>query len=189
MTAARRRDGNAAPPPCLGYRAVATGDNRPVASDSFPVDPSSALNARPPNDATPQVAVIGAGPAGLMAAEVLGRAGVAVDVFDAMPSVGRKFLLAGRGGLNLTHSEPLDAFVTRYGEQTDAVADWLRDFGQQATRDWAAGLGVDTFVGTSGRVFPTEMKAAPLLRAWLHRLRQPAALAESAPAAFVLIAI
>ena len=117
-----------------------------------------------------------------MAAEVLGRAGVAVDVFDAMPSVGRKFLLAGRGGLNLTHSEPLDAFVTRYGEQTDAVADWLRDFGPQATRDWAAGLGVDTFVGTSGRVFPTEMKAAPLLRAWLHRLRQPAASGASGAA-------
>ncbi len=136
---------------------------------------ASTLSPTPLDPLSPTVAVIGAGPAGLMAAEVLGRAGVAVDVFDAMPSVGRKFLLAGRGGLNLTHSEPLDAFVTRYGEQADAVADWLRDFGPQATRDWAAGLGVDTFVGTSGRVFPTEMKAAPLLRAWLHRLRQPAA--------------
>ncbi|MFD1711889.1 NAD(P)/FAD-dependent oxidoreductase [Ottowia flava] len=134
-----------------------------------------AAHPLPDTAITPQVAVIGAGPAGLMAAEVLGRAGVAVDVFDAMPSVGRKFLLAGRGGLNLTHAEPLDAFVTRYGEQAGAVADWLRDFGPQATRDWAAGLGIDTFVGTSGRVFPTEMKAAPLLRAWLHRLRQPAA--------------
>ena len=123
----------------------------------------------------PVIAVIGAGPAGLMAAEVLSRAGVPVDVYDAMPSVGRKFLLAGRGGLNLTHSEPLAAFTARYGERAEAVAAWLNDFGPQATRDWAAGLGVDTFVGTSGRVFPTEMKAAPLLRAWLHRLRQPSA--------------
>jgi len=121
------------------------------------------------------VAIIGAGPAGLMAAEVLSRAGVAVEVFDAMPSAGRKFLLAGRGGLNLTHSEPLAPFIGRFrqgdGEGADAVASWLRDFGPEAVRDWAAGLGVQTFVGTSGRVFPTEMKAAPLLRAWLHRLR------------------
>lgn len=137
--------------------------------------PDTASLSTPSDPLCPTVAVIGAGPAGLMAAEVLGRAGVAVDVFDAMPSVGRKFLLAGRGGLNLTHAEPLDAFVTRYGEQADAVAGWLRDFGPQATRDWAAGLGIDTFVGTSNRVFPTEMKAAPLLRAWLHRLRQPSA--------------
>ena len=108
-----------------------------------------------------------------MAAEVLSRAGVAVDLYDAMPSVGRKFLLAGKGGLNLTHSEPLAAFVARYGAQAEAVGDWLRDFGPQAVRDWAAGLGVQTFVGSSGRVFPTEMKAAPLLRAWLHRLRHP----------------
>ena len=121
----------------------------------------------------PTVAIIGAGPAGLMAAEVLSRAGVAVDVFDAMPSAGRKFLLAGRGGLNLTHSEALDAFVRRFGGRADEVGGWLQDFGPQATRDWAAALGIDTFVGTSGRVFPTEMKAAPLLRAWLHRLRQP----------------
>ncbi|WP_448253554.1 NAD(P)/FAD-dependent oxidoreductase [Ottowia oryzae] len=121
----------------------------------------------------PTVAIIGAGPAGLMAAEVLSRAGVAVDVFDAMPSAGRKFLLAGRGGLNLTHSEALDAFVRRFGGRADEVGGWLQDFGPQATRDWAAALGIDTFVGTSGRVFPTEMKAAPLLRAWLHGLRQP----------------
>ncbi len=117
------------------------------------------------------VAVIGAGPAGLMVAEVLVAAGVQVDVFDAMPSVGRKFLLAGKGGLNLTHSEPLQAFVGRYGEQAEAVGEWLSAFGPQALRDWAAGLGVSTFVGSSGRVFPAEMKAAPLLRAWLHRLR------------------
>jgi uncharacterized flavoprotein (TIGR03862 family) len=126
------------------------------------------------NHPTCDTLIIGAGPAGLMAAEVLSRAGVAVDVFDAMPSVGRKFLLAGKGGLNLTHSEPLQTFVERYGDQSKTVAEWLHDFGPQAARDWAAGLGVDTFVGTSGRVFPAEMKAAPLLRAWLQRLRHPA---------------
>ncbi len=125
------------------------------------------------NPPPPTTLIIGAGPAGLMAAEVLSRAGVAVDVYDAMPSVGRKFLLAGKGGLNLTHSEPLPAFITRYGAQADRVAGWLDDFGPAAVRDWAAGLGIDTFVGSSGRVFPTEMKAAPLLRAWLHRLRHP----------------
>ena len=118
------------------------------------------------------VIVVGAGPAGLMAAEVLSGAGVAVDVYDAMPSVGRKFLLAGKGGLNLTHSEPANIFATRYGARQTVVAPWLQDFGAAHLRDWAKGLGVDTFVGTSGRVFPTDMKAAPLLRAWMHRLRQ-----------------
>jgi uncharacterized flavoprotein (TIGR03862 family) len=118
------------------------------------------------------VAVVGGGPAGLMAAEVLTEAGVAVHVYDAMPSVGRKFLLAGKGGLNLTHGEPLPAFVQRYGARAAAVAPWLETFGPDATRTWAAGLGIDTFVGTSGRVFPTDLKAAPLLRAWLHRLRE-----------------
>jgi hypothetical protein len=117
------------------------------------------------------VAVIGGGPAGLMAAEVLSAGGLQVDVFDAMPSVGRKFLLAGKGGLNLTHSEPLPGFVGRYGEQAQAVGQWLAAFSPQALRDWAQALGVSTFVGSSGRVFPDEMKAAPLLRAWLHRLR------------------
>jgi predicted flavoprotein YhiN len=107
------------------------------------------------------VAVIGGGPAGLMAAEVLSAAGVAVHLFDAMPSVGRKFLLAGRGGLNLTHSEPLPGFAARYGARQHAIAPWLADFGPDALRAWAAGLGVETFVGTSGRVFPREMKAAP----------------------------
>ena len=120
------------------------------------------------------VAVIGGGPAGLMAAEVLSQAGVKVHVFDAMPSVGRKFLLAGRGGLNLTHSEDATAFRQRYADRSAEVGYWLDDMDAQAVRDWAHGLGVDTFVGTSGRVFPTEMKAAPLLRAWLHRLRHPA---------------
>jgi uncharacterized flavoprotein (TIGR03862 family) len=116
-------------------------------------------------------AVIGAGPAGLMAAEVLSQAGREVHVFDAMPSAGRKFLLAGKGGLNLTHSEPFDTFVTRYGARLAQLAPMLREFGPQGLREWAHGLGVETFVGTSGRVFPTDMKAAPLLRSWLHRLR------------------
>ncbi len=116
-------------------------------------------------------AVIGAGPAGLMAAETLAGAGVRVHVFDAMPSVGRKFLLAGKGGLNLTHSEPFDAFSGRYGARQQVVAALLKDFGAAEVRAWAQGLGVETFVGSSGRVFPGDMKAAPLLRAWLQRLR------------------
>lgn len=120
------------------------------------------------------VAVIGGGPAGLMAAEVLSAAGVAVHLFDALPSVGRKFLLAGKGGLNLTHSEAADAFAQRYAERAPEVGAWLRDFGADAVRDWARGLGVETFVGSSGRVFPKDLKAAPLLRAWLQRLRHPA---------------
>jgi len=119
-----------------------------------------------------RVAVIGGGPAGLMAAEVLAEVGLAVDVFDAMPSVGRKFLMAGKGGMNLTHAEPFERFVSRYGSRSEAVRTWLTDFGPVALRQWAQGLGVETFVGSSGRVFPTDMKAAPLLRAWLHRLRQ-----------------
>jgi uncharacterized flavoprotein (TIGR03862 family) len=119
-----------------------------------------------------RVAVIGGGPAGLMAAEVLSQAGVRVDLYDAMPSVGRKFLLAGKGGMNITHSEPIGDFVQRYGARAAQVQPWLDAFNPQAVRDWIHGLGIDTFVGTSGRVFPTDMKAAPLLRAWLHRLRE-----------------
>ena len=115
--------------------------------------------------------VVGAGPAGLMAAQALAQAGVQVDVFDGTPSAGRKFLLAGRGGLNLTHSEGLDLFASRFGERRPQVEPWLRAFGPAELRAWAAELGVATFVGSSGRVFPAEMKAAPLLRAWLHRLR------------------
>jgi uncharacterized flavoprotein (TIGR03862 family) len=126
------------------------------------------------------VIVVGAGPAGLMAADVLSAAGIAVDVYDAMPSVGRKFLLAGKGGLNLTHSEPAGIFATRYGAQQAVVAPWLSEFGAAQLCDWAKGLGVDTFVGTSGRVFPTDMKAAPLLRAWLHRLRHSSAGGQAA---------
>ncbi len=121
------------------------------------------------------VAIVGAGPAGLMAAEVLSAAGRAVHVFDAMPSVGRKFLLAGRGGLNLTHSEGRPAFDARYGLQQAWVSGWLDGMDGERVRAWADALGADTFVGSSGRVFPHEMKAAPLLRAWLHRLRHPAA--------------
>jgi uncharacterized flavoprotein (TIGR03862 family) len=119
-----------------------------------------------------RVAVIGGGPAGLMAAEVLSQAGVQVDLYDAMPSVGRKFLLAGKGGMNITHSEPAADFIKRYGARAAEVAPWLDQFNPQAVRDWIHGLGIDTFIGTSGRVFPADMKAAPLLRAWLHRLRE-----------------
>jgi hypothetical protein len=122
--------------------------------------------------ATPIVAVIGGGPAGLMAAEVLAQAGVRVDLYDAMPSVGRKFLMAGKGGMNITHAEPFDVFLTRYGTRRDGIEPLLRAFPPEALREWIHSLGIATFVGTSSRVFPADMKAAPLLRAWLHRLRE-----------------
>ena len=125
--------------------------------------------APPPSQ--PRVIVIGGGPAGLMAAERLAAGGVQVDLFDAMPSVGRKFLLAGKGGLNLTHSEAPEAFAARYGARREVVGPMLHTFGPNALRAWAQGLGVSTFVGSSGRIFPSDLKAAPLLRAWLHRLR------------------
>jgi uncharacterized flavoprotein (TIGR03862 family) len=115
--------------------------------------------------------VVGGGPAGLMAAERLASAGAQVHAYDAMRSAGRKFLLAGKGGLNLTHSESFESFADRYGTGRDPVEALLRRFSPQQLRDWAAGLGIDTFVGSSGRVFPKDMKAAPLLRVWLHRLR------------------
>lgn len=118
-----------------------------------------------------RVAIIGGGPAGLMAAEVASQAGVAVDLYDAMPSVGRKFLLAGVGGMNITHSEAFEPFVARYRERAFDIRPLLESFSPQALREWIHGLGIDTFVGSSGRVFPTDMKAAPLLRAWLRRLR------------------
>jgi hypothetical protein len=114
--------------------------------------------------------VIGGGPGGLMAAEVLATAGVQVTVVEHMPSVGRKFLLAGRSGLNLTHSEPIDRMVSRYGVEQHRLDAALRSFDATALREWAAGLGEPTFIGTSGRVFPTALRATPLLRAWLGRL-------------------
>jgi hypothetical protein len=122
-------------------------------------------------DGAAAVAIVGGGPAGLMAAEVISAGGMAVDLFDGMPSVGRKFLLAGKGGLNLTHSEAFEPFVERYGEAAAWLRPRLERLGPQAARELAASLGIATFVGSSGRVFPTDMKAAPLLRAWLHRLR------------------
>ncbi len=117
-----------------------------------------------------RVAVIGGGPAGLMAAEVIARAGMAVTVFERMPSVGRKLLMAGRGGLNLTHSEPADLFRARYGAAADWMAPLLAAFPPRALTDWCEALGQPTFIGSSGRVFPRAMKASPLLRAWLRRL-------------------
>lgn len=139
-------------------RALSTDHAQPMTSSS----PSSSRSA----------IVIGGGPAGLMAAEVLAGASVRVALYDAMPSVGRKFLLAGVGGMNITHSEAREAFVGRYGERRGEVGALLADFDGQALREWIHGLGITTFVGTSGRVFPTDMKAAPLLRAWLKRLRE-----------------
>jgi uncharacterized flavoprotein (TIGR03862 family) len=121
--------------------------------------------------AHPTLAVVGGGPAGLMAAEVARAAGLGVDVYEGKGSVGRKFLIAGKGGLNLTHSEPMASFLSRYGARQDPIAAWLAAFDADALRDWARTLGVDTFVGTSGRVFPRDLKAAPLLRAWVRRLR------------------
>src|SRR5262247_3529392 len=115
-------------------------------------------------------AVIGAGPAGLMAAEALARGGARVTVYDAMPSAGRKFLMAGRGGLNLTHSEPLPDFLARYREARSHLRAAVEAFPPDALRAWSEALGQPTFVGTSGRVFPKAFKASPLLRAWLRRL-------------------
>jgi len=119
-----------------------------------------------------QVAIIGGGPAGLMAAEVIANAGFKVALYDAMPSVGRKFLLAGVGGMNITHSEPHAKLLTRYTRATPYLKSHLDDFSSEDLCRWIHGLGIETFVGSSGRVFPADMKAAPLLRAWLHRLRE-----------------
>lgn len=126
----------------------------------------------PTPTSTSQVAIIGGGPAGLMAAEIIASAGFSVALYDAMPSVGRKFLLAGVGGMNITHSEPHSKLLTRYAQAAPALQKYLDDFSADDLRQWIHGLGIDTFVGSSGRVFPSDMKAAPLLRAWLHRLRE-----------------
>ena len=127
-------------------------------------------------EASPQqqqrVAVVGGGPAGLIAAERLRAAGCAVDLYEAMGSVGRKFLIAGKGGLNLTHSDTRPSFDARYRERAGEVGRWLDRFDADALRDWARGLGVDTYVGSSGRVFPNDRKVAPLLRGWVRRLRE-----------------
>lgn len=130
----------------------------------------SAADTQSARAATPAVAIIGAGPAGLMAAEVLSALGHPVTLYERMPSPARKFLMAGRGGLNLTHSEPLATFITRYGPSTGPVQRAVTAFPPDALTAWANGLGSPTFVGSSGRVFPKAMKASPLLRAWLQRL-------------------
>src|SRR5512141_1908787 len=118
------------------------------------------------------VAVIGGGPAGLMAAEVLVKTGVQVDLYDAMPSAGRKFLVAGKGGLNLTHSEPFEQFLEHYGDRKKEIEPWLRLFGPEQVGHGAQGLGIETFTGSSKRVFPVGMKSTPLLRAWMRQLRE-----------------
>ena len=119
-----------------------------------------------------KIVIIGAGPAGLMAAQEAIRSGCQVSVYDAMPTAGRKFLLAGKGGLNLTHSEAFELFLSRYGAQAEVLRPLLKQFGSSEVMAWAHNLGIETFVGSSGRIFPKEMKAAPLLRAWLHALKK-----------------
>jgi hypothetical protein len=118
-----------------------------------------------------RVAIVGAGPAGLMAADVLSTYGLSVDVYEAKPSIGRKFLMAGKGGLNITHSEPLSDFIHRY-DQSDWLEPMIDEFDAQKIVAWMESLGVSSFIGTSGRIFPTEMKAAPLLRRWLSDLKK-----------------
>ncbi len=119
---------------------------------------------------TKTIAIIGGGPAGLMAAEVISAQGIKVDLYDSMSSLGRKFLMAGKSGLNITHSDPFDVFASRYGKRRQQIEPLLKAFGSEQLRAWVHGLGIETFVGTSGRVFPVGMKASPLLRAWLTRL-------------------
>jgi uncharacterized flavoprotein (TIGR03862 family) len=151
------------------YRSSLVCSTRPKSSDfgAFTVRLVMTTTSTPRKS----VAIIGGGPAGLMAAEILSQGGVEVDLFDAMPSVGRKFLLAGVGGLNITHSEAAEPFLARYGKRSSELQPLLANFGNEALQEWVHGLGIETFVGSSGRVFPKEMKAAPLLRAWISRLR------------------
>ena len=130
------------------------------------------IAALPRAAAPPHVVIVGGGPAGLMAAEAAIQSGVRVSLYDAKGSVGRKFLIAGKGGLNLTHSEPFERFVRRFAPHEAQIADWLRGFSADDLRCWARELGVETMIGSSGRVFPRDLKAAPLLRAWVRRLRQ-----------------
>ena len=118
------------------------------------------------------VAVIGGGPAGLMAAEVLSKSGIRVILYEAKQSLGRKFLIAGKGGLNLTHSEPFERFCSRYGPEPQQALPWLKEFGPNDVRNWCTQLGVETFVGGSKRVFPKDMKAAPVLQRWIERLNE-----------------
>jgi uncharacterized flavoprotein (TIGR03862 family) len=141
---------------------------------SIGIHPRAWNHAQMPAPTIPpkRIAIVGGGPAGLMAAEVTRAAGFTVDLYEAKGSVGRKFLLAGKGGLNLTHSEQRPAFDARYRERIVEVGGWLDDFDAGALRDWARGFGIETYVGSSGRVFPLDRKAAPLLRGWVRRLRE-----------------
>lgn len=145
---------------------ICTGLRREIVSHGKLVHTLRVMGASVPK----QVIVVGAGPAGLAAAELLAQAGVGVTINERMPNPARKFLLAGRGGLNLTHSEPLDSFLQRYGNARARLEPAIRAFTPDELRRWCEGLGIETFVGSSGRIFPTQMKASPLLRAWLARL-------------------
>ena len=149
---------------------------RATPCDSRPLSAAAILRRfismpAPMSSSFPTLAIIGGGPAGLMAAEAARANGVEVDLYEGKGSVGRKFLLAGKGGMNLTHGESKSAFVGRYGERAGEIGRWLQRLDANGIRAWARGLGVETFIGSSGRVFPSDLKAAPLLRAWVHRLR------------------
>src|SRR4030088_1347892 len=130
-----------------------------------PVRSPTMTDSQQSRDNPPVIAIVGGGPAGLIAAEILSAAGLGVTVYERMPTPGRKLLLAGRGGLNLTHSEPFDRFLTRYGDAAGRLAPMLEEFPPDALRRWVEALGIETFVGSSGRVFPKGLKASPLLRA------------------------